>query len=91
MCDDDDVAQAKFEELWAALTTGAGDAVSSEPKLLKGTVLLKAQAALRLRGPADRGARSPRAGAAPRRARPAPAAARRRAIVDRPARTDPRR
>ena len=52
MCDDDDVAQAKFEELWAALTTGAGDVVSSEPKLLKGTVLLKAQAALRLRGPA---------------------------------------
>ena len=59
MCDDDDVAQAKFEELWAALTTGAGDVVSSEPKLLKGTVLLTAQAALRLRGPADRGARSP--------------------------------
>ena len=67
MCDDDDVAQAKFEELWAALTTGAGDVVSSEPKLLKGTVLLTAQAALRLRGPADRGARSPCARTDPRR------------------------
>ena len=44
VCDDDDAAQAKFEELWTALTAGAGDMVSSEPKLLTGTVSLKAQA-----------------------------------------------
>eukprot|EP01043_Picozoa_sp_COSAG02_P058603 COSAG02_NODE_7322_length_3063_cov_1.736167_1_plen_254_part_10 len=45
VCDDDDAAQAKFEELWTSLTAGGGgDVASSEPKLLTGSVSLKAQA-----------------------------------------------
>lgn len=46
MCEDEDEAQAKFAQLWAKLTAGgAGSQVSSsEPKMLTGTVSLKAQA-----------------------------------------------
>lgn len=43
-CEDDDAAQAKFAELWAKLTAGGDGKAASEPKLLTGTVSLKAQA-----------------------------------------------
>jgi ATP-binding cassette, subfamily F, member 3 len=47
LCEDDDAAQAKFEELWSKLTAGGGGAAAEEasaPKLLTGKVSLKAQA-----------------------------------------------